>query len=72
MRYAIVVYESQAGLEARSDPEYRGAYAAYVKALAEERVPRGLQDALPKHRTARPHRPIRPRDAGLARHQTPH
>jgi hypothetical protein len=38
MRYAIVVYESQAGLEARSDPEYRGAYAAYVKALAEAGV----------------------------------
>jgi len=38
MRYAIVVYESPAGLEARNDPEFRAAYAAYVKALADAGV----------------------------------
>lgn len=35
MRYAIAVYESEAGMEARKDPEYVAAYGAYVRALAE-------------------------------------
>lgn len=38
MRYAIAVYESEAGMEARKDPEYVAAYAAYVRALSEAGV----------------------------------
>ena len=38
MRYAIIVYESPAGMEARKDPEYRAAYAAYLKALSDAGV----------------------------------
>jgi hypothetical protein len=38
MRYAIIVYDSPAGMEAREDPEYRAAYAAYLKALADAGV----------------------------------
>ena len=38
MRYAIAVYESEAGMEARKDPEYVAAYAAYLKALSEAGV----------------------------------
>lgn len=38
MRYAIVVYDSEAGMAARKDPEYVAAYAAYVKALMEAGV----------------------------------
>lgn len=41
MRYAIAVYESEAGMEARKDPEYVAAYAAYVTALVEAGVWRG-------------------------------
>jgi hypothetical protein len=48
MRYAIVVYESPAGMQARKDPEYHAAYAAYVRALTEAGVRiagAGLQSA---------------------------
>lgn len=38
MRYAIIVYESPAGIQARKDPEFGAAYAAYVKALDEAGV----------------------------------
>ena len=38
MRYAILVYESEAGMEARKDPEYKAAYASYVRALSEAGV----------------------------------
>jgi hypothetical protein len=38
MRYAIIVYESPAGIEARKDPEFQAAYAAYVKALSDAGV----------------------------------
>jgi hypothetical protein len=38
MRYAIVVYESEAGMEARRDPAYQAAYAAYLKALSDAGV----------------------------------
>jgi len=38
MRYAIVVYDSEAGMEARKDPQYVAAYGAYVKALMEAGV----------------------------------
>jgi hypothetical protein len=38
MRYAIVVYESEAGMQARNDPEFQAAYVAYVKALSEAGV----------------------------------
>jgi hypothetical protein len=38
VRYAIVVYESEAGMQARFDPEYVAAYAAYVRALSEAGV----------------------------------
>jgi hypothetical protein len=38
MRYVIAVYESEAGMEARKDPDYVAAYAAYVRALSEAGV----------------------------------
>jgi hypothetical protein len=38
MRYAIIVYDSAAGMEARKDPAYQAAYAAYVKALSDAGV----------------------------------
>jgi hypothetical protein len=38
MRYAILVYESEAGLQSRKDPEFLAAYAAYVRALSEAGV----------------------------------
>ena len=38
MRYAILVYESEAGIEARNDPEFQAAYVAYVRALSEAGV----------------------------------
>ena len=38
MRYAIAVYDSEAGMAARRDPEYVAAYAAYVRALTEAGV----------------------------------
>lgn len=38
MLYAILVYESPAGMAARKDPEYRAAYSAYVRALSDAGV----------------------------------
>jgi hypothetical protein len=38
MRYAILVYESPAAIEARKDPAFRAAYGAYVRALDEAGV----------------------------------
>lgn len=38
MRYAIIVYDAPAGMEARKDPEYQAAYAAYLKALVDAGV----------------------------------
>ncbi|HYP77857.1 MAG TPA: YciI family protein [Polyangiaceae bacterium] len=49
MRYAIVIYESPVALEARSEPEYRAAYTAYIRALSEAGVllaGAGLQPAV--------------------------
>jgi len=38
MRYVILVYESEATMQARSDPQHQAAYAAYVRALYEAGV----------------------------------
>lgn len=38
MRYAILVYESEAAINARNDPDFRAAYVAYLKALSEAGV----------------------------------
>ena len=38
MRYAIIVYESPDAIQARKDPEFRAAYAAYLKALSDAGV----------------------------------
>ena len=48
MRYALLVYETDAGVKGRSDPEYQAAYRAYIKAIYEGGVAfagSGLQDA---------------------------
>lgn len=48
MRYALLVYETEAGVKARSDPEYQAAYKAYVEAIYGAGVAisgSGLQDA---------------------------
>src|SRR6266567_1898298 len=48
MRYAMLVYETEAGVKARSDPEYQAAYKAYIKAIYDSGVAvggSGLQDA---------------------------
>ena len=48
MRYALLVYETEAGVKERSDPEYQAAYKAYIKAIYEQGVAiggSGLQDA---------------------------
>lgn len=48
MRYAMLVYETEAGVEARSDPDYQAAYKAYVEAIFGAGVAvggSGLQDA---------------------------
>ena len=47
MRYAMLVYETEAGVKGRSDPEYQAAYKAYIKAIYEGGVAvggSGLQD----------------------------
>jgi len=38
MRYAILIYESEEAMEARKDPQFQAAYAAYVRALSEAGV----------------------------------
>ena len=48
MRYAMLVYETEAGVKARSDPEYHAAYEAYIEAIYGTGVAvggSGLQDA---------------------------
>jgi hypothetical protein len=49
MRYAMLVYETEAGVKARSDPEYQAAYKAYIEAIYGTGVAiggSGLQDAV--------------------------
>ena len=48
MRYAMLVYETEACVQGRSDPEYQAAYKAYIKAIYGSGVAvggSGLQDA---------------------------
>jgi len=48
MRYALLVYETEAGVNGRGDPEYQAAYQAYIKAIYGSGVAfagSGLQDA---------------------------
>jgi hypothetical protein len=47
MRYALLVYETEAGVKARNDPEYQAAYQAYIKAIytGVAFAGSGLQDA---------------------------
>ena len=48
MRYALLVYETQAGVNERQDAEYQAAYKAYITAIYEQGVAiggSGLQDA---------------------------
>jgi hypothetical protein len=48
MRYAMLIYETEAAVKARNDPEYQAAYKAYVEAIYGAGVAvagSGLQDA---------------------------
>lgn len=48
MRYALLVYETEAGVGGRDDPEYQAAYQAYIKAIYGSNVAfggSGLKDA---------------------------
>lgn len=48
MRYALLVYETEACVNGRDDPEYQAAYQAYIKAIYGSGVAfagSGLQDA---------------------------
>ena len=48
MRYALLVYETEAGVKGRNDPEYQAAYKAYIKAIYDGGVAfagSGLKDA---------------------------
>ncbi|NVB78389.1 MAG: YciI family protein [Kofleriaceae bacterium] len=48
MRYALLVYETEACVKARNDPEYQAAYQAYISAIYGSGVAfggSGLQDA---------------------------
>jgi hypothetical protein len=48
MRYAMLIYETEAVVQGRGDPEYQGAYKAYIKAIYDSGVAvggSGLQDA---------------------------
>lgn len=48
MRFALLVYETEAGVKERRDPEYQAAYKAYIKAIYEQGVAiagSGLQEA---------------------------
>ena len=48
MRYALIVYETEAGVKGRKDPEYQAAFQAYIKAIYGSGVASagsGLQDA---------------------------
>ncbi|MBV9945600.1 MAG: YciI family protein [Myxococcales bacterium] len=56
MRYALLVYETEAGVKARGDPEYEAAYKAYIKAIYESGVAfagSGLKDAATSATTLR-------------------
>lgn len=33
MRYAMLVYETEAGVKGRGDPDYQAAYKAYIEAI---------------------------------------
>lgn len=33
MRFALLVYETEAGVKGRDDPEYQAAYQAYIRAI---------------------------------------
>lgn len=48
MRYALLVYETDAAVKGRDDPEYQAAYKAYIKAIYDSGVATagaGLHDA---------------------------
>jgi len=48
MRYAMLIYETEAGVKDRGDPEYQAAYKAYIKAIYDAGVAfagSGLEDA---------------------------
>ncbi len=48
MRYAMLVYETEAGVQGRDDPQYQAAYKAYIEAISGTGVAvggSGLQDA---------------------------
>ena len=48
MKYALVVFETNAGVSARDDAEYQAAYQAYIAAIYGSKVAyggSGLQDA---------------------------
>lgn len=56
MRYALVVYENEACLKARRDPDYQAAYKAYITAIYGAGVAiggSGLQDATTTSTTLR-------------------
>ncbi len=56
MRYALLVYETEAGVRGRTDPEYQAAYQAYIKAIYGSGVAfagSGLQDAVTTATTLR-------------------
>lgn len=49
MRYALLVYETDAGVKGRDDPEYQAAYEAYIAAIYGSGVAfagSGLSDAM--------------------------
>jgi hypothetical protein len=48
MRYAMLIYETEAGVKGRGEPEYQAAYKAYIKAIYDSGVAvggSGLKDA---------------------------
>lgn len=56
MRYALLVYETEAGVKGRTEPEYQAAYQAYIKAIYGAGVAvagSGLQDAATTSTTLR-------------------
>src|ERR1700761_1571125 len=56
MRYALLVYETEAGVKNRADPEYQAAYKAYIEAIYGSGVAfagSGLEDAATTSTTLR-------------------
>ena len=56
MRFALLVYETEAGVRGRADPEYQAAYKPYIKAIYEQGVAvrgSGLQAAATTTTTVR-------------------